>query len=271
MAQDRRGRRLPISAARNFVLELMHHAKQVPSLPLARDTDVRDLIDLRRKADVSWTAVFMKAYSIVGRETPEIRRSYIRWPFPHFYEHPINECALLIEREHEGESAVLAARFRGPEDGSLRDLDDAIQRYRSTPVRQVSAFRQMLRVGRFPAFLRRFFMWQTINTSGYSKSKRLGTFAISSLGSLGVEQIHPLCPLTTYLTYGPISDEGIVNVKVIYDHRVMDGRTVARVLVELERVLQNEIREELEQLAIAAMPLHRFAPESNQRSLQNSH
>src|SRR4051794_667588 len=103
MAQDRRGRRLPISPARNFVLELMHHAMQVPSLPLARDTGVSDLIEPRRRAGVSWTAVFMKAYALVGRFVPELRRSYVRWPWPHFYEHPISECALLVERDYEDE------------------------------------------------------------------------------------------------------------------------------------------------------------------------
>ena len=67
----------------------------------------------------------------------------------------------------------------------------------------------------------------TLNLSGFKRAKRLGTFTISSLGNLGVEQHHPISPLTTYLTFGPISASGEVNVKIIYDHRVMDGRTVA--------------------------------------------
>jgi hypothetical protein len=249
MSNDRRGKRLPISPARRFVLELMHHAKQVPSLPLARDTDVSTLIEARRRADVSWTAVFMKAYGLVARMIPELRRTYVRWPWPHYYEHPVSECALLVEREFEGENVILASKVRGPENGSLRSIDEAIRRYRNKPVLEVSAYRQILRLGRMPGFLRRFLMWQTLNTSGYAKSKRLGTFAISSLGNLGVEQMHPLCPLTTYLTFGPIADSGIVNVKIVYDHRVMDGRTVGRALVELEQVLQTQLRSELEGMA----------------------
>ncbi|MFO0863905.1 MAG: 2-oxo acid dehydrogenase subunit E2 [Gemmataceae bacterium] len=231
------------------MLELMHHAMKVPSLPLARDTDVSALLEVRRKAGVSWTSVFMKAYGIVGRSMPELRRSYVRWPWPHFYEHPNSECALLIERDYEGESVVLGSKIRGPENGTLRVIDEAIDRYRNKPVEEVTSFRQILRLGRLPGFLRRFVMWQTLNTSGYQKSKRLGTFAISSLGNFGVEQMHPLCPLTTYLTFGPISERGIVNVKIIYDHRVMDGRTVARVLIELERTLQTTLLAELENLA----------------------
>lgn len=251
MSEDRRGKWLRVSPARKFVLELMRHAMKVPSLPLARDADVGALVALRKEAGVSWTSVFMKAYGIVGRTIPELRRAYIPWPWPHFYEHPISECALLIEREHEGEQVVLGAKIRGPENGTLAAIDEALRRYRDKPVLEVTAFRQILRFGRMPAFLRRFLFWQTVNVSGYAKSKRLGTFAISSLGNMGVEQMHPLCPLTTYLTFGPISPDGIVNVKVIYDHRVMDGRTVARTLIELEKTLQTAIRDELEAMVRA--------------------
>ena len=36
-----------------------------------------------------------------------------------------------------------------------------------------------------------------------------------------------------------------MTLKVIYDHRVMDGRTVARILVRLEEVLQGAILDEV--------------------------
>jgi pyruvate/2-oxoglutarate dehydrogenase complex dihydrolipoamide acyltransferase (E2) component len=80
----------------------------------------------------------------------------------------------------------------------------------------------------------------------------MGTFVISSLGNYGVEQMHPLTALTTYFTFGPISPAGEVTLKVIYDHRVMDGRAVARVLVRLEEVLNGAVLDELRGLAFAA-------------------
>jgi hypothetical protein len=61
--------------------------------------------------------------------------------------------------------------------------------------------------------------------------------------------MHPLTALTTYFTYGPISADGTVTLKVIYDHRVMDGRTVARILVRLEEVLRGAILDEVRGLA----------------------
>ena len=51
---------------------------------------------------------------------------------------------------------------------------------------------------------------------------------VSSLGQFGVEQVFsPMC-LTSYLTFGPVAANGDVTVRVVYDHRAMDGREMAR-------------------------------------------
>ena len=82
--------------------------------------------------------------------------------------------------------------------------------------------------------------------SGVKRSKRFGTFGLSSYGALGAEQIHPISPLTTTLTYGPIDPlTGRVIVKLIYDHRVLDGAYVARRLRDVEDVLNGPILDEL--------------------------
>jgi hypothetical protein len=65
---------------------------------------------------------------------------------------------------------------------------------------------------------------------------------------LGASSLHPLSPLTTALNYGVIGADGGVDVRLIYDHRVMDGATVARALQDLERVLNCEIVAELRYL-----------------------
>jgi hypothetical protein len=88
--------------------------------------------------------------------------------------------------------------------------------------------------------------WGTLNISGFKRSKRFGTFGLSSYGALGAEQIHPISPLSTTLTYGPIDPStGRVIVKLIYDHRVLDGAYVARRLRDVEEVLNGVILQEL--------------------------
>jgi hypothetical protein len=192
-------------------------------------------------------AVFAKAYALVARNHPGLRSAVIPWPRPHLYEHPCSEATFLVERQWQGEHVVLGAKVRGPEHLPLVDLDSRLKRFRDAGVLEVSAFRQVLRLGRLPWLLRRFVLWQSLYLSGYKRAKRLGTFMVSSLGNLGVEQFHPLTPLTTYLTFGPIRSDGRVMAKIIYDHRVLDGREVARCLIDLEEALRTDMVRELQQ------------------------
>lgn len=247
MSNPRRGAHLPLSPARKMVLELLHHAHKVPSLPLARSLDVSLLAGARNDQPnrPSWIAIFMKAYGLVSLRHPALRRAYIPWLRPHLYEHPQSECTLPIERTWQGEQVIFGGKIRAPEQFTLEQIDARLRHFKEAPVLDVNYFRQILRIGRLPLVLRRFTFWQTLYLSGYKRAKRFGTFMMSSLGSLGVEQFHPLTPLTTYFTFGPISDEGQVTAKIIYDHRVLDGRTVARCLQDLEHILNAELLLEL--------------------------
>lgn len=250
MSKEARGRVLPLSPARRLVQELMHHARKVPSLPLSRTICIPDLLDARAamRDPPSWAAIFMKAYGMVARAVPELRRAYIAYPYARLYEHPHTICTVLVEREWKGEPTVLAAKVLAPEDAALADLDGHLRSFREEEVLSISPFRQLLRLGRLPWPLRRFVFWSTLHWSGAKRAKRFGTCMMSSLGGLGVEQEHPLTPLSTYFTYGPISPEGEVTAKIIYDHRVMDGRTVARALVHLEEVLKTALLMEMRQM-----------------------
>jgi len=86
------------------------------------------------------------------------------------------------------------------------------------------------------------------SASGYRRVRNWGTFGVSVYSGLGAESLHPLSPLTTTLNYGVIAEDGTVDVRIIYDHRVLDGGTVARALEHLERILQCEILAELRYL-----------------------
>jgi hypothetical protein len=247
MSPSRKGTSVRLSPARRLIVEFMHHARKVPSLPLACTVDVTDLARERSRLRPApgWFAIFMKAMGLVARRQPELRRAFLRWPYPHLYEHPLSECAFLVEREWAGEQVVLGAKIRAPEDLTLAEIDAFLRYFKETPVWEVTHFRQALRVGRVPWWLRRFTFWHLLYLSGYRRAKHFGTFTMSSLGSHGVEQIHPLTFLTTYFTFGRISATGAVEVKLVYDHRVMDGRTVARCLNVLDEVLHSDLLAEL--------------------------
>lgn len=242
-----KGRSLPLSAPRRFVMDLVHFARKVPSVPVSRTIDVGPLVGPRQShpARPSWAVLFMKAYALVAAENPPLRRALLTFPWTRLYEHPSTVCALALEREYRGEEGIFVGLFRAPEGQSLAELDRSMRWYKTEAIEAVGLFRQTLRVSAAPLPIRRFLWWSTLAVSGLKRAKRFGTFGLSTYGSLGAESLHPMSPLTTTLTYGPIDDDGRVCVKLIYDHRVLDGAYVARRLGEIEAALHGAIHDEL--------------------------
>jgi hypothetical protein len=249
---DANGRWIPLSPARQFICDLLDHAWRVPTVPVQRRLRLRPLLRARRR---TWPrpglcVLFTKAYGIVAARHPELRRAYLGFPWPRLYEHPHSVASIAIERQVGGENVVLFAHLRAPEKQPLDKLDATLGRYKTAPVESVGLFRRMATLNRLPGPLRRLVWWGLLNGSGYRRARQFGTFGVSVYSALGCESLHPRSPLTTTLTYGVLDGRGALDVRLIYDHRVTDGATIARALVELEEVLNGELVAELSELEV---------------------
>src|SRR5262249_3292868 len=60
------GRYLPLSPARRFVGDLVHFAKQVPTVPMQRRMSLADVVAARKAAPnrPSWCSIFAKAFAL---------------------------------------------------------------------------------------------------------------------------------------------------------------------------------------------------------------
>jgi hypothetical protein len=240
---------LRLSVARRVVCDLVHFAHKVPSVPVQRVIDVGRVAAARDKlrARVGWATIFTKALALVARKMPELRRAYLSLPVARLYQHPHSIASVAIEREYEGELGVFFAYIPRPEGMPLPDLEATLRRFKEAPVEDVFGF--SVRFYRLPQPIRRFLWWYILNFRGSRKAQFLGTFGVSVYSALGAESLHPLSPLSTTLNYGVIGPDGRVAVRIVYDHRVMDGAMVARALEELEVILNTEILDELAALS----------------------
>jgi hypothetical protein len=243
------GRSLPLSLTRRLMCDLMACAKRIPSVPVQRTMNVGRLVEARGAVPAShapgWVAIFAKAYGITAHPFPELRRTYLPFPRARLYEHPFSIASIAVERVYEGETAVLWGHVRAPEQQPLRKIQAHLQRLKDAPVESIGFYRRALSISRLPWPLRRAAWWIGLNVSGAKKAKSFGTFGISVYSSLGAEGLHPISPLTGTLNYGVIQPDGSLAVRLIYDHRVVDGATVARALACMEEVLNGDILAEL--------------------------
>lgn len=244
-----RGRRIPLSRARRLVIDFLHFASGVPTVPVQRRIKLQPVIDARAAlADrPAWTAIMVKAFALVSAEVPELRRAYCKCPWPHLYEVPTPVASVVVERDYEGEKAILIGRVKDPAALALPELTRRLRAFGETPVDEVKDFQRALRMTRLPRPVRRALWWVGLNV-GRQRARHFGTFGVSVYSALGAESLHPLSPLTTILNYGVFSPDGEVDVRVVYDHRVMDGAVVARALGRLEEVLTGPIVDELRAL-----------------------
>ncbi|MFM7866150.1 MAG: hypothetical protein ACKPHU_18205 [Planctomycetaceae bacterium] len=204
------------------------------------------LAELRTAAParISWAALFIRAFGKVSAEIPQLRQMWLTWPWPHLYQHPESVAVLTVHREFQNEPWLFWGRIRSPELRSLTDLQACIDDFQNQPVE--TRFSRELQLAALPTPLRRIIWWWNLHVAGAARARRLGTFFLSTLAGRGAEIQLPPSVQTGCLTYGPLDAQGISRVTLAYDHRIMDGVLVARILERLEQILLLEIAAELQ-------------------------
>jgi hypothetical protein len=241
------GRRVPLTVPRRLVADLMHFSRQLPLVAIDRRMRLGALVAARRDSypRPSWTSLFVKAFARVAEHRPELRRTYFRFPWPHFYEHPESVAVCTVERQDDGEVYPLAVTLQSPERRSLHSLDDRLGHAKTAPQTDVHEWRQSNRLGRLPWPLRRLAWWALLNLSGRIRAHYVGTYAVTSVAAEGAGGFHVLSIVPSTLHYGLLDADGALDVRLTFDHRVYDGGPAARALTEVEAVLNDEIVAEL--------------------------
>ena len=105
----------------------------------------------------------------------------------------------------------------------------------------IPSYRRAVRLSRVPWPFRRLLWWAALNVFGSVRCRYFGTFGITSLGSQGAGITHLVPLLTSQLHYGMFDPAGGLEMRLSFDHRVLDGATAARGLADLEGVLLGEM------------------------------
>ena len=246
----RRGRWLSIPPARRMIFDILYFSKKIPTQVISRETNLWRLSELKRNpaTSISWSLLVLKAYAILSSRHRVLRQTYMRWPWPHFYEHPTTVGRMTVSRSHDGHDRVFFARFTEPDSYSLLELQEQLELRQQSPIKTLGNFRRQVIVSRLPFPLRRLIWWLALNVSPLARTILFGTFSLTTVAGRGATSVHPPSLATTTVTYSPINNTGEVRLAIVYDHRVMDGAPVADFLVELEEILNGPIADELEML-----------------------
>jgi hypothetical protein len=242
------GRRMWVPASRRLSCDLLYFNRRVPLCGHDLNADLSAVHEARKECAVrvSWPALFMKAYALVAREIPALRQTWHTFPWPHLYQHPDSTGVLTVQRSIHGEPWLFWGKIAGLEQLPLAVIQQRIDTFTSEECSIV--FRKQLQMAQLPVLLRRLLWWWNLNVATRARSKRLGTFILSTLSGRGVSIQVPPSIHTGCLTYGPLDADNVSRITLAYDHRIMDGALVAEALQRLTQILNQEIAAELLQM-----------------------
>lgn len=248
------GHSLPLTLPRRFVGDVMYFSRSVPLVVVERLATVPEVARARQVAESrpGWLALFLKAAGLATQDVPELRRSFLSFPWPRLYEHGCSIPAVTVERDWQGEPGVFVLPLRNPESLPLTEIAATLKQAKTVPLRDVAAFRRSLRLSRLPMPLRRLVWWLALRVVPGWRQKYFGTIAVSSVIASGAEITAALTPLSGYLTFGEVNPDGRVVLRLMFDHRILDAAQAARFLVALERRLNTDILTELYAASVRA-------------------
>jgi hypothetical protein len=226
--------------------DLVHFGKKSHVMGYSWRINIAPLVAARtaRQPAIGWSAIWMKALALVGQRRAELRTAYLPFPWARLYVHPENVCTIVIERTWAGVPALFFEQFAGPDQVPLADLDKALHRLRQVPVESVGSFRRLIRFARPPVLVRRLLWSVGLYWSGPLRAKYVGTCAINPFPTGGIVTQSAM-PASFRLYYGLVEPNGDAQIQIFYDHRIMDGVELYRILRDLEATLNRDIAAEL--------------------------
>lgn len=241
-----KGKLLPLSVPRRFICDIMEAANSIPSVPIQREMNLATLCDARRVSGnpIGWTALFVRGFGLVARQMPELRRSYVKLPWPSLYQYPRSSAAVVVERDLDGDKVIFVGIVADPAQLDVQAIEEKIRGFKEQPLEQCKDFQRQMRLSSCPWALRKL-VWYVGANYGRFRPNYMGTFCVTSCSNLGAETLHPIAPTTFTLSHGTVRASGQVAVRLTFDHRVIDGADIARALELLERVMNQHVLEEL--------------------------
>lgn len=265
----RNGKRIKLSNGRRLVDEIIRTANKMQMGSYSREFDLRELNQLRKKVrpKISWNVLYMKAYAIVARRNPALRQCYVGFPWPYAYQHKYNVCLLTMAREYQGEERLLFARFGRPSKKSLVKLQARYDKLRKEPVENIKQFRHQIQFAKCPAIIRRMVWWLMLNVFPQKRMSHFGTFGMTLSGYKDAHANHLLGPNTTILGVDVLPKKGIARFMLTFDHQILDGVPVVKIIEELYQTMNTQIAQELRSLLVTEVETK---PAAKKRTLQHN-
>ncbi|MFL5342062.1 MAG: hypothetical protein ACJ8F7_18105 [Gemmataceae bacterium] len=240
-----------LSLPRRMIGDFLSGTRQMPLVTGQRRLRLAEVIAARHAAKPrpSWAALTVKAYAAVCARNSRLRRTFVSWPWSRLFQYDEPIISLVVERDYHGEAGLFLARFHSPHQTPLAELHESIQEFKTRPIEEIRGFHNALRMAALPALVRRPLWWLMMNVMPRLRAGCLGTHGISPTTGMRVRGIHIVTPWTVAMHYDLPGEDGEMDFRFSFDHRVYDAGYLAVAMGAIEQELCGPIVAELRAMA----------------------
>ncbi|MFF9587495.1 2-oxo acid dehydrogenase subunit E2 [Streptomyces achromogenes] len=245
---------VPLPRERRHTLRFLEYARGFA--PVFLDTEV-DMTAVRahraaareRGERYSWATYLLHTAGRVLARHPEANAALRGRMRPRLARYDSVAAKLALDKHLGGHRVVLSAVLPDVHVATLRDIQTQVDRYRDGDPAGMPEFAGTRALQRLPWPLGSgAFAAGTRPLRG--RPRRMGTFAVTSLGHSAVDGFHSVGGTTVTLGLGRVTDRAVVRdgrlavapvmrLSLAFDHRVIDGAEAADVLTEVRDGMQD--------------------------------
>lgn len=198
----------------------------------------------------SWTALVVRAISVVLADHPEMNRLLLRGWFRH---RPVQlsevHAVVAVERVRNGEDTVYAQILRNTDRKSAWELTEEFRKTNASEESddpRLQLFMKVIR--RLPGPIARLILGMPKWTPGQWLQHRGGSFALTTVGKYGVDSVFVKWPWPLSFTFGEVKERPVVVDGVVvartsfyfslaWNREISNGAPVARFFNEIVQYL----------------------------------
>lgn len=243
-----------LPSVRRHTFHFLEQAREVQPVFLCMDVDASVMKKSRKhykqyNISISYISYIILAISKAIENFPEVNTSVVgRWSPKQISYNQI--CAkFTIDKQVDNQRIVVSSVIPNANKESIHKIQEYIDQMKKISFQEEKSFEPVRKLQSLPVWLGRL-IYKRILKKSDKRLKTQGSFTVTSLGHIPVQQFFPITSNTTCFGVGAIMDKAIIEngsivikpmmpLSMTFDHRAIDGAVAAEFLHKVKLTLEN--------------------------------
>lgn len=240
-----------ISRFRRHTYLFLEKARENCPIYLSMDIDMSTIQQYRNNENkkLSYIAFLIQTISKVLKQYPCANSAIKAGFIPKVAYYDSVTAKFTLDKSVASERVVVAGFISNSDQLSLEDIQEKINYYKESTLEESEAFHSLRKTFSLPFTL---FKWlYNFMLNNLKRRDKFGTFTITSLGHRPIKAFFPISGTTLAFGVGAIKDTPVVQddkiqacplleLCMVFDHRLLDGAMAADILFAIKNKLEND-------------------------------